>query len=94
MLVTGANSGLGLEAAVHYVREGAERVYITARNVTRAEEAQVAIEERTEKMGVVQTRVLDMDTFEGVRGFVEGVRKDIKTIGGSFSHLSIPMGYG
>jgi NAD(P)-dependent dehydrogenase (short-subunit alcohol dehydrogenase family) len=83
IIVTGANSGLGLEAAVHYVKNGAQNVYVTARNEVRAAAAKLEIEKRTgtEGRGVVKARVLDMDTFEGVKRFVEGPKKDVKSIG-------------
>lgn len=81
VIVTGATSGLGLEAAVIYVQSGAETVYITARSAAKGAEAKKVIEERTGKKGVVQVRVLDMDTFAGVRQFVAGLKKDVKKIG-------------
>jgi NAD(P)-dependent dehydrogenase (short-subunit alcohol dehydrogenase family) len=81
VIVTGATSGLGLEAAIIYVQLGAETVHITARNAARGAQAKATIEERTGKKDIVQVRVLDMDTFEGVKQFVNGLKKDVKSIG-------------
>lgn len=81
VIVTGATSGLGLEAAIIYVQLGAGTVYITARNGTKGAEAKNTIEKRTGKKDVVQVRVLDMDTFEGVKQFMIELQKDVKSIG-------------
>lgn len=81
VIVTGATSGLGLEAAILYVQLGAETVYITARSAAKGAEAKSTIEARTGKKDVVRVRVLDMDTFEGVKRFVEELKKDVKSIG-------------
>jgi NAD(P)-dependent dehydrogenase (short-subunit alcohol dehydrogenase family) len=89
IIVTGANSGLGLEAAIHYVQNGAANVYITARNEARGAAAQETIEARTGKKDVVKARVLDMDTFEGVKSFVDGLKKDVKSIGWSYLHIQV-----
>ena len=84
IIVTGATSGLGLEAAIIYVQLGAETVYITSRNVARGAEAKATIEERTGKKDVVKVLVLDMDTFDGVQQFVEVLKKEVKSIGMQF----------
>jgi NAD(P)-dependent dehydrogenase (short-subunit alcohol dehydrogenase family) len=80
IIVTGATSGLGLEAAIHYVNLGASTVYITARNSAKGAEAIEAIETRTGTKGKVQSLILDMDTFAGVLKFVKDVKANIKSI--------------
>jgi NAD(P)-dependent dehydrogenase (short-subunit alcohol dehydrogenase family) len=67
VLVTGSTSGLGFEAAIHYLQLGAN-VIITARTSAKGEQAKLEIEKRTGKL--VQVMVLDMDTFEGVKNFM------------------------
>jgi NAD(P)-dependent dehydrogenase (short-subunit alcohol dehydrogenase family) len=79
VLITGGSSGLGLEAAIHFVKLGAS-VIITTRNEIRGIEALETITARTSKKGAVQARILDMDTFEGVRTFVDRLKKDVKMI--------------
>jgi NAD(P)-dependent dehydrogenase (short-subunit alcohol dehydrogenase family) len=80
VLVTGANTGLGLETAIHYVQLGASSVIVTARNTARGAEAVATIEARTGKKGVVQARTLDMSSFSNVKQFVEELEKEVKSI--------------
>ena len=47
VLVTGANSGLGFEAAAQFAEEGFGRVTITARSSEKAEQAQLELVSRT-----------------------------------------------
>jgi len=79
ILITGATSGLGLETAIHFVRLGASRVIITARNADRGKKAQAAIEESAGKKGVVEVRTLDMDTLSAIKPFVDGL-KDVEEV--------------
>jgi NAD(P)-dependent dehydrogenase (short-subunit alcohol dehydrogenase family) len=80
ILITGASSGLGFEAAIIYVNFGAEKVIITARDSARGLKAKHEIEVRTGKKDVVEVRVLDMDTFSGVQTFVTELKKEVKEI--------------
>jgi len=80
VLITGATSGLGLETAIHYVQLGAAHVYITARTVSKGQEAVSTIEARTGKKDMVKFLELDMDTFSGVVSFVETVKSKIEEI--------------
>lgn len=69
VIVVGANVGLGFEAAVHYVRLGAEKVIITVRSQEKGNEAKRKIEERTGKQGVVEAWQLDLSNYESVKSF-------------------------
>jgi len=75
-LITGATSGLGLESAVIYTNSGVSRLIITARTLSKGVAAQTYIEERTGIKNVVEIRILDMDTFDGVLKFVKALRND------------------
>ncbi|TLD14793.1 short-chain dehydrogenase/reductase-like protein [Venturia nashicola] len=69
VIVTGANTGLGLETARHYTRLGAEKVIIACRTVSKGEIAKKSIEESTKKTGVVQVWQLDLASHDSVKAF-------------------------
>ena len=71
VIVTGANTGLGFEAANHYVRLGAEKVIIAVRTISKGEQAKKQIEERTGKTGVVEVWQLDLSSYESIRSFAK-----------------------
>ncbi|KAI9799896.1 MAG: hypothetical protein M1833_003818 [Piccolia ochrophora] len=70
-VVTGANIGLGLEAARHLVRLDAEKVILAVRTVSKGEEAKKSIEESTGRTGVVEVWALDLSSYESTIQFAE-----------------------
>ena len=72
VIVTGANVGLGLEAARHFARLGAAKVIIASRSIQKAEAAKKSIEQTT-KCGpdVVEGWLLDLCSYESVKAFAE-----------------------
>lgn len=75
IIITGANRGLGLEAARHLLRLNAERVIIAARSTKRAQDAVGELEESTGRPGVVQVERLDMASHESVKEFAARMDK-------------------
>lgn len=69
VIVTGANVGLGLEAARHFVRLNAAKVILGCRSAEKGELAKACIERSTGTKGVVEVWPLDMCSFESVRLF-------------------------
>ena len=69
VIVTGGNSGLGLEAARHFVRLGAAKVILGCRSAEKAEAAKADIETSTGRTDVVEVWPLDMGSFDSVREF-------------------------
>ncbi len=61
-LVTGASSGLGLEASAQFADQGFGRVIITARTVEKAKTTRSQLETRTGKK-VFETLILDNDSL-------------------------------
>lgn len=53
-IVTGSNTGLGLETARHLVQFAASRVILAVRNMTAGETAQKDIEKSTGRQGIVE----------------------------------------
>jgi protochlorophyllide reductase len=68
VIVTGGNSGIGLEASREFVRHGAT-VLLACRDVERADAAKVAIKQSTGTAGRVQVAELDVSDLESVERF-------------------------
>ena len=73
IIVTGANVGLGLEAARHFTRLDAARVILAVRTVEKGEAAKRSIEESTHRQGVVEVWPLDLSSYESVIQFSKKV---------------------
>ncbi|QYS97698.1 Short-chain dehydrogenase/reductase family protein [Trichoderma simmonsii] len=68
-IVTGANVGLGLEAARHLVGVGAAKVILAVRNLEAGEAAKKDIEASTGIKGVAEVWHLDLSSYASVRAF-------------------------
>ena len=78
VIVTGANVGLGLEAARHFTRLDAEKVILAVRNTEKGEMAKKSIEETTRRQRVVEVWPIDLSSYESVKQFakrVEGLKR-------------------
>ncbi|KAJ5607780.1 hypothetical protein N7537_004399 [Penicillium hordei] len=75
VLITGANVGLGMEAARHITRLGAARVILGVRNVTAGKEAKAAIEKSTGRPGVCEVWEIDLASNASVLAFGERISK-------------------
>ncbi|KAF3768664.1 NAD(P)-binding protein [Cryphonectria parasitica EP155] len=70
ILVTGANAGLGFEAARHFARLNAAKVILGCRDAEKAQHAKAEIERSTGRPhGVVEAWPLDLTSFDSVREF-------------------------
>src|SRR5437588_4172459 len=72
-IVTGANSGLGLETARELARAGAG-VLLACRNVAKGEEAAASIQGGAPGANV-EVRALDLGDLSSVRAFAKGFGK-------------------
>lgn len=70
IMVTGANGGLGLEAARHFTRLNASKVILCCRNIDKGNAAKKSIEESTQRTGVVEVWQLDLGSYESVKQLV------------------------
>lgn len=78
VIVTGANGGLGLEAARHFVRLGAARVILACRSTERGEAAKAGIEQSASgSSAVIEVWPLDLCSFDSVRAFCRRAEKDL-----------------
>ncbi|KAG4440815.1 hypothetical protein IFR05_003687 [Cadophora sp. M221] len=69
VLITGGNSGLGLETARHIVKLGASKVILGVRNLSKGEAAKIDIESTTGRTGVVEVWEVDLEIFDSVDEF-------------------------
>lgn len=77
VLITGATTGLGLEAARKVVARGAKKIIITARDAKRGQAAKLALLEaiKTAKSSTqIDVVSLSMSSIESVKSFVEEIR--------------------
>lgn len=76
ILVTGANSGLGLDACKHLARMNVSRLIIGCRNMAKGEEArQAVLEESGRNDMLVEVWEVDLDRYSSVVAFTARVRK-------------------
>lgn len=69
IIVTGSNTGLGLEAARHFARLNAEKVILGVRSLEKGQKAKESIEETTKRQGVVEVWQLDLSSYESTKQF-------------------------
>ncbi len=80
VIVTGSNTGLGLEAARHITRLNATKVILAVRNISKGEAAKRSIEESTGRSGVIEVWPLDLSSYESVKQFAARATKELKRI--------------
>jgi NAD(P)-dependent dehydrogenase (short-subunit alcohol dehydrogenase family) len=77
IIVTGSNTGLGKEAARHFVQLGASTVILAVRSTEKGEAAKKDIESTTGKSNVVQVWSLDMSSYKSVQDFAARVEREL-----------------
>ena len=77
VLVTDAISGLGLEAARHYVKLGAAKVIIAVRTAAKGADAKRDIEGPTGRHGVIEIWYIDYDSFASIQTLTNRVNEKI-----------------
>ncbi|KAJ5982150.1 hypothetical protein N7451_012250 [Penicillium sp. IBT 35674x] len=80
VIVTGGTSGLGLEAACHFVRLGAEQVIIAARHPDRAEQAIDYVSRTVGRRDCVALWPLDLSSYESVMAFARKAQDGVNRI--------------
>ena len=69
VIITGANTGLGLETARHIVSLGASKVILGVRTLSKGLSAKSDIENTTGRMDVVEVWEVDLSSFASVKAF-------------------------
>lgn len=71
IVVTGSNTGLGLEAARHLFRLCAAKVILAVRSLPKGEAAKADIESSTGRIGVIEVHGLDLPRYGSVKKFAK-----------------------
>ncbi|KAJ6009288.1 hypothetical protein N7499_005290 [Penicillium canescens] len=77
VLLTGATSGLGFEAAVKILNLGVESLIIGSRSVERGRKAKAEIEKLTNRCDVIKVWELEMNNFASVKKFAERANTEL-----------------
>ncbi|KAJ5555128.1 Short-chain dehydrogenase/reductase SDR [Penicillium sp. DV-2018c] len=80
VLLTGATSGLGFEAAIKILNLGAESLIIGSRDLQRGKDAKMKLEKVTNRSNAVQVWELEMNSFASVKRFADRINKDVSRL--------------
>jgi NAD(P)-dependent dehydrogenase (short-subunit alcohol dehydrogenase family) len=69
VIITGANTGLGLETARHITSLGASKVILGVRTLSKGLSAKADIEKTTGRTGFIEVWELDLSRFSSVKAF-------------------------
>lgn len=90
-IVTGANTGLGLEAARHLVQLGATKVIMGVRNVAAGEEARAGIQGTTGISDVAEVWALDLSSYSSVKAFAKRAIEELERIDALIENAAVAM---
>ncbi|KAL2197064.1 hypothetical protein P885DRAFT_36437 [Corynascus similis CBS 632.67] len=93
-IVTGANTGLGLEAAKHLACLGARRVILGVRSPAKGEAAKKEIDEAAGTSNdneVVQVWPLDLERFESVREFARRAGTELDRVDALIANAAVAL---
>lgn len=77
VIITGANVGLGLEAARHIARLQASKVILAVRNQAGGEDAKQEIERSTGRPGICEVWELDLASYASVMSFANRASSEL-----------------
>ena len=100
ILLTGANTGLGFEAAKKIAALNPDKLIITARNAAKAEQTKKAIEaslrgaatSKSATLVNIQTMILDMGDFKTVRAFVQELESKVSHLDAAILNAGLSSG--
>lgn len=91
IIVTGSNTGLGLEAVRHYVSLNASRVIIAVRSLSKGESAKASVEASTGRTGIAEVWLLDLSSFDSVKAFAKRADRDLERIDAVIENAGIAL---
>ncbi|KAI1835746.1 hypothetical protein DTO027I6_3127 [Penicillium roqueforti] len=80
VILTGATSGLGFEAAIKILNLGVELLIIGSRSIEKGNKAKVDLERATNRRNVVKVWQLEMNSFQSVKDFAERVHVELDRV--------------
>ena len=82
ILITGSNTGLGLEAAIKFARLDTSRLILAVRDPTKGAAAKAQIEARSGRQDglVVEVWPLDMGDYESIQAFAARAEKELERV--------------
>ncbi|GFF40260.1 short-chain dehydrogenase TIC 32, chloroplastic [Aspergillus udagawae] len=90
-IVTGANTGLGFEAAKHLVSLEAAKVILAVRNLSAGEKAKKEIEESTGNIGVAEVWSLDLARYDSVKAFAQKATAELDRIDAVIENAAVAV---
>lgn len=93
-IVTGANTGLGFEAAKHLVALGAAKVILGVRNISAGDAAKIKIEEATGILNVAEVWALDLASYESVKSFAKKVTAELDRVDALIENAAVAISQG
>ncbi|KAJ5197920.1 short-chain dehydrogenase/reductase family protein [Penicillium cinerascens] len=80
VILTGATSGLGYEAAIKFLNQGVKSLVIGSRSLERGNRTKEALEKYTNRPGVIQVWELEMSSFQSVQNFARRVNDELNMV--------------
>lgn len=80
VILTGATTGLGYEAAIKYLELGVESLILGVRNLEKGARVKEELEERTKRPGTIQVWKLEMSSFQSVKDFAKRASEELTNI--------------
>ncbi|KAF2096445.1 NAD(P)-binding protein [Rhizodiscina lignyota] len=83
ILITGANSGIGLQACIKFAKLGASKIIAGVRNLEKGNAAKETIENVSKRTGVVpvvEVWQLDLDSYDSIKSFAARASKDLQRL--------------
>lgn len=93
-IVTGANTGLGYEAAKHLVALGASKVILGVRNLAAGETAKTSIVKDTGIADTAEVWALDLASYDSVKAFAKKANTELDRIDAIIENAGVAIAQG
>ncbi|EYE91702.1 NAD(P)-binding protein [Aspergillus ruber CBS 135680] len=80
IVITGGSTGLGLEAARHFLRLNASHIVLGVRNMEKGKGAKKDLETSTNRPNTVRLEHIDMDRYDSVKNFASVIQNTVPKV--------------